>query len=620
MKANLKYYEDKDKQINADLARYGRQSGILSICRLFLFLGAAGLIIGGVTSNIPALYIVGILVFLCFVVLCIFHGKILDKVNYLTELSKVNASYIARIKGDFNELRNIAVKGLKRAEDIGLAKSRLYGKDFEEPSHDYCVDLDLFGKKSLFSLLNVSETSFGRRRFADSLLRPHVSDVSIDSLKAKQAAVNELIGKPDVLMDYQATARLGRMIKDPKALMDFAKDGQKTKTIANVIGILGCAVWLAVPVTYIVVPEKGAVSVLSCLIVNLLIFMTGRTINDPYLKASEGMPNQVRTMLKLYKILENAGFENELVKELIKGSTDSDGAYESLKKLDNALRFAGVRSQPLFALIFNLIAPLDYLISFLLGNWAVSHGKDLPAYINGLSEIESLMCAAQTGLVLEESTFPEFVESDKPEDNAFFEGTDLAHPLLEHETVVRNSVTIDKDIAIITGSNMSGKTTLIRTVGVCSILALTGGLVPASKAKLGRMRVMSSMRIVDSIEENMSTFKAELIRISGIVNAAGEEKALLFLIDEIFRGTNSDDRTEGALTVLKKLSKPYICGLMTTHDYAMIDKTEKGFNNIRYYHFSETYTDTGITFDYKLASGISRQSNAKYLMRLVGIG
>ena len=133
------------------------------------------------------------------------------------------------------------------------------------------------------------------------------------------------------------------------------------------------------------------------------------------------------------------------------------------------------------------------------------------------------------------------------------------------------------------------------------------------------MRVMSSMRIVDSIEENMSTFKAELIRISGIVNAAGEEKALLFLIDEIFRGTNSDDRTEGALTVLKKLSKPYICGLMTTHDYAMIDKTETGFDNIRYYHFSESYTDTGITFDYKLSSGISRQSNAKYLMKLVGI-
>ena len=166
---------------------------------------------------------------------------------------------------------------------------------------------------------------------------------------------------------------------------------------------------------------------------------------------------------------------------------------------------------------------------------------------------------------------------------------------------------------------MSGKTTMIRTVGVCTVLALTGGMVPASKLKLGRMRVMSSMRIVDSIEENMSTFKAELIRISGIVNAAEGKKPLMFLIDEIFRGTNSDDRTEGALTVLRKLSQPYICGLMTTHDYAMIDKTENSFNNIRYYHFSESYTDTEILFDYKLSAGISRQSNAKYLMKLVGI-
>ena len=96
----------------------------------------------------------------------------------------MNSSYIARIKGDFNELRNIAVKGLKRAEDIGLAKSRLYGRDFEISDHDYCMDLDVFGKKSLFSLLNVSETSFGRRRFADSLLNPHVSGIKAEDLKA----------------------------------------------------------------------------------------------------------------------------------------------------------------------------------------------------------------------------------------------------------------------------------------------------------------------------------------------------------------------------------------------------------------------------------------------------
>ena len=130
---------------------------------------------------------------------------------------------------------------------------------------------------------------------------------------------------------------------------------------------------------------------------------------------------------------------------------------------------------------------------------------------------------------------------------------------------------------------------------------------------------MSSMRIVDSIEENMSTFKAELVRISGIIEAGKNDEALLFLIDEIFRGTNSDDRTAGAYTVLSNLSRPHICGMMTTHDYSLVDKTENKLKNIVYYYFSEKYDDTGITFDYMLRPGISRSSNAKYLMKLVGI-
>ncbi|MBQ6017091.1 MAG: hypothetical protein IJL19_04335 [Clostridiales bacterium] len=619
MKANLDYHVNKQTEILADLARYNGQSGFLSFARLITFLGAAALIIWGGVSNIPAAVICGIVLFVAFIVLCLIHGKVLARVEYLNELNKVNSSYMARIKGDFNELRNIAVKDQKRADDIGAAKSRLYGKEFEDPNHDYCCDLDLFGKKSLFSLFNVSETSFGRKRFAESLLNPHVSDITTEELKTKQEAVAELCSKPDVLMDYQATAKCGKMTKDPKALLDFAVTGSKTKTFANVLGIIGCVIWLAVLVCFFLIPDYAPASIIGCLLVNLFIWMAGHAVNDSYIKACEGMPSQVATILKLYTILENAGYENKRIKSLIEGERKSEGAFESLKSLAGILKVAYLRSQPLFALLLNIVVPIDYLISFLLGNWAVKYGKNLPSQINDLAELEALMCSAQTGLVLPDSSFPGFVESDKPSDNAYFEGFDLAHPLIERESVVSNSVTVNSDIAIITGSNMSGKTTLIRTVGVCTILALTGGLVPASKLTLGRMRVMSSMRIVDSLEENMSTFKAELIRISGIVNAAGDDKPLLFLIDEIFRGTNSDDRTEGALTVLKKLSKPCICGLMTTHDYALIDKTEQGFGNIRYYHFSESYTDTGINFDYKLTSGISRQSNAKYLMKLVGI-
>ena len=499
MKANLKFYEDKEQVIIADLAGYGRQSGILSFMRLLSFIGSAVFVIWGYAGHLPALYYAGALVFFLFIVLCFIHGRILDKVNYLTELGKVNSSYIARIKGDFNGLRNIAVKGLKRAEDIGLAKNRLYGKDFDVPDHDYCTDLDLFGKKSLFSLLNISETSFGRRRFADILLNSHVSGISVEELKKRQKAVAELASKPDILMDYQASSRVGKMTKDPKALLDFAKTGSKTKAFANFLIVLGIVIWASVPVAFLIFPDYAAASVPMCLIINLVIWMAGRSFNDSYIKACEGMPNQVKAMLKLYTLLEAAGFENELIRSLIKGNDNDKEACRTLKELNYVLSVAGFRSQPLFALIFNLIFPLDYLISYLMGNWAVKYGKDLPGYIDSLAELEALMCASQTGLIFAESSFPEFVDSDDPSDNAYFEGREIAHPLLDRDTVVRNSVTINKDIAIITGSNMSGKTTLIRTVGVCTVLALTGGMVPASALKLGRMRVMSSMRIVDSL-------------------------------------------------------------------------------------------------------------------------
>lgn len=619
MRASLDFYFDKEKKIAADLAKFERQSGILSFFRLITFISSAALCIWGVVSHIALLYAVAALIFVLFIVLCVVHGGILDRVSYLTELKKVNSSYIARINGDLDALSDLAVKDLKRSEDINLAKAMLYGDEFYDAAHDYCADLDVFGKKSLFSLFNVSETAFGRRRFAELLMKTHTSSIKIDELRSRQKAVEALCSKPDVLLDYQATAKCGKMTKDPKILLDFASNGSKTKTAGNVLAVLGCVVWLAVPAAFVLFPAKAVASIPFCLIFNLVIWIAGRRFNELYIRACDGMPNQVKTILKLYSILERSDINDELIKALVKGNSETGAAYESLKKLDSVLRLAALRSQPLFAFLLNIVFPLDYLVAYLLGNWSVKFGKSLPSYIDNLAEIEALMCTAQTGLVLPESACPVFVESDEPSENAYFEGETLYHPLLKHDSVVSNSVTIDRDIAIITGSNMSGKTTMIRTVGVCTILALTGGFVPATALKLGRMRVMSSMRIVDSLEENMSTFKAELIRISGIVKASGEEKAMMFLIDEIFRGTNSDDRTEGALTVLKRLSKSYVCGLMTTHDYAMIDKTEKDFDNIRYYHFSEAYTESEITFDYKLASGISRQSNASYLMRLVGI-
>ena len=218
-------------------------------------------------------------------------------------------------------------------------------------------------------------------------------------------------------------------------------------------------------------------------------------------------------------------------------------------------------------------------------------------------------------IIYPEAGVPEIVDSDEP----FFRGVGIGHPLIPEKTLVRNDFVLDKGCAMITGSNMSGKTTLLRTVGINSVLAFAGAVCPCTSLQLSLMNIGASMRIEDNLGEGVSTFYAELVKIERIVKMAESGRPLLFLIDEIFRGTNSKDRTDGAWTVLKKLHKPSIIGLMSTHDYELCKMNGNGEVDLVYYHFSEFYDDDGLHFDYKLKNGMSTETNAKYLMKLVGI-
>lgn len=613
------FFEDNEKKITSEINENGRKSMILSVLRFFAFITAVAALIYGIVNNYTITLIGSGLIFMAFIIVCVIHNRVRTRQEYLEKLFLVNSSYIARINGDFDTLIKINNTGLRRREEIEDALSYFAGDEFFDPDHGYCVDLDLFGKKSLFSLYNVAQTAFGRKAFARELKGDGNDLRDLTELKLRQEAVSELESKKEFLLEYQTVASLGRLKNEPLALLSFASNGRKLPMGRIVWAVVQLLLW-TIPVILLAIDlQLAKVSAILILAVCLISWAVNLKINAEYLKAASDMPRQVKVLYSCFNVLEKAGFGSPLLKRLTSGGDGKTNACASLKILTRALSFAALRQQPLFCFILNIMLPLDYYVSYLLGDWAEKYGKDLKAQTESLGGIEALMCAAQVGFASETASFPEFVESNVPSDNAFFKGEYICHPLLPHDTAVSNSIELDSDIALITGSNMSGKTTLIRTVGVCTLLALIGAKVPCASLKTGRMKIMSSMRIVDSLEENMSTFKAELIRISKIIQQSKDNEAMLFLIDEIFRGTNSDDRTSGALTVLNKLSLPYVTGLMTTHDYAMIDKTVDDFKNIVYYHFSEQYTDTGIIFDYILSQGISRESNAKYLMKLVGI-
>ena len=591
MTCNRDFFAARSEELASKISYYHQKSSRLSLLRFVLF--ALAVICAFLIKKNPVFAVLMVLFIVSFTVIMVFHGKVKRQFILYKTINDINDSYLARIDGDFSALHDS-------------------GKDLAVQDHAYAGDLDLFGDVSLFARFNISDTYMGRHAFADRLLDGHPEDQTIEELVKRQAAVGEFIEMPVFLQEYQAVARLGKITSDPQAFRELASDKIAFSRSKRLLLYLQLLLWLPT-IVFAIVGFKyiTAIVTLTC-IVNLFIwFFSTSPYRDLFFKTA-GIARQTDAISDLYSILENHTFKSDLINELI-GDREEISVSSRLKALSRALLLCSFRSQPLLALILNAIGPFDLLCAYKLYTWADKHGESSVMSLDNIGELEALMSSSCVGIVSSESVFPVFV------DGAVFDGVDITHPLLDPSKAVSNSVSLKAQTALITGSNMSGKTTLIRTVGICTLLALTGAPVPAKSLKLGRMRIVSSMRIVDSIEGNMSTFKAELVRIARIIESAKEETPLLYLIDEIFRGTNSTDRTEGALTVLCNLAKPHIMGMMTTHDYALCDKVEESLENIVYYHFSETYNDKGISFDYKLHNGVSHESNAKYLMKLVGI-
>jgi DNA mismatch repair ATPase MutS len=248
-----------------------------------------------------------------------------------------------------------------------------------------------------------------------------------------------------------------------------------------------------------------------------------------------------------------------------------------------------------------------------LDRWKEDNRDAVGRWIDALGEFEALISLSVMDMITPVSAYPTFT-FEGPE----FHAADLSHPYIPFERRVTNNVDIN-GISIITGSNMSGKTTLLRTVGINLVLAYAGAPVCASSLRTGIMTVYTSMRNNDDLSEGVSTFYAELVRIKKIVDYSKKHENMIFLIDEIFKGTNSKDRIEGAKTALKGLDKSWTAGLISTHDYELCDLEYVGSKRFSNYYFSESYNANQIHFDYKLRRGRCTASNARYLMKMVGL-
>lgn len=585
------FYTDRAESIDKELSGLNSLSLRISFVRLAVFLVDVFLIILSCSSHDFLRYfcaVIAVIVSCAFIFVCIKHNQIKTKLKHLNHLKHINLQYIDRIDGVFESLSD-------------------GGDEFFISNHDYCNDLDLFGKKSLFALYNISISDYGRRAFANELLYAPSMPRSIAEINERQSAAEQFAGNPVFLQEYQATALGYKVKKSPADIINTTGKHIPDKRFC----LLGLA-WIIPLICLFVAPIVARFVACGIIVINLLVWFSNLALYNEMFNGMTSAMRSVPVLIRLFSMLETFDSESGMIK--IFANKKYSSALTKLKQISN---LAALRSQPITDLLINMCFPLNVLLCNQIQDWSKDNKEVIDEGMLKLAEIETVMSISMVEIISKNTVIPSFAE-----DSACFVGKDIYHPLIKPDEVVANSIELKDNIAVITGSNMSGKTTLIRTVGTLSLLAYIGAKVPASDLTLSKMRIMSSMRIADNLDEGISTFKAELNKIASIIQVRRNMKAderLLFLIDEIFRGTNSLDRTEGALIVLRNLSDKNICGLMTTHDYAMCDQAKENMSNIEFYHFAERYVDNGIVFDYKLQFGVSYISNARYLMKLVGI-
>lgn len=500
--------------------------------------------------------------------------------------------------------------GLARIEDrwSGLGNS---GVEFEDAQHVYAADLDLFGHGNLFELLSTARTRMGEGALAGWLLAPAPTSAVLQ----RQQSIAELRDRLDFREDIAVLGETAEVAVRPEELSRWAEStNQLTQR-----WILPAAVLL--PTLLVAALILWNVTAVASPLVALLLLELGvvralRKRVAAVIDSTEQSFDKLRLLADLTARLEREPLAAPLSKQLLERlSSAGVPASQAIRRLATTVQFIESRRNPIIQI---LDLPLLYSVHAALAaeRWRRDHGGAVAAWLDAIGELEALISLSSYSYEHPDDPFPEVVEGD-----AFFAGVALGHPLLPEGTCVRNDVTVDGPtrVLLISGSNMSGKSTLLRTVGINTVLAMAGAPVRARHLRLSPLQVGANIRINDSLHKGSSRFYAEITRLRHLSELALRKPPLLFLLDEVLQGTNSRDRFSGAQGVIRALVERGAIGLVTTHDLALTSIEAGGVERLRNLHFQDELVDGRMLFDFKLREGVVTKSNGIELMRSIGL-
>lgn len=513
-----------------------------------------------------------------------------------------------------------AALGAKRAVawyELGLARledrwSGLQPRKTPAAANEslYAADLDLFGPGSLFELLCTTRTSLGESTLADWLLQP----ASRAGVLARQTAIREFRDRLDLRESMASASGPASFSLDPQALAEWGE------TAASPIPRLFR--WLGPVMTLVVLAAAGwwaaghspALFAAALLVNGTLTFSLQSRLKAIFEKAEQAaLPLQL--LAEVFAILEREEFEAPLLRssqDLLRANDIT--ASKAVRRLAG---LAGAMEQRanFIARLLDFGALYSLQLALVVQNWRQVNGKQLRSWFHALGEIEALLSFSAYHFEHPNDPFPGITT------DTVLQARGLGHPLLPQAQCVENDVSLDTStqLLIVSGSNMSGKSTLLRATGVACVMAMAGAPVRAHALQLGPLRVAASIQVQDSLQGGRSRFYAEILRLRAVCELARTEPPVLFLLDELLSGTNSQDRLAGATGVLKMLVEAGALGILSTHDLALTQLGADLQTKMRNAHFEDRIAGGGLSFDYKLREGIITRSNGLDLMRLIGL-
>lgn len=588
---NRQFY-DNEREI--DLAEQkslrSRESKVV-VARTAVFIAAAGSFAIGWDTHTHYCYIIAALLAMIFVRLVNYHDDIKRRKRFLKSRLTVLNSYIARARGTWR----------KRSND---------GSIYLKNNRPQDVDLHIFGEGSIFQYICAARTKRGRDLLA-AAFNPEPPD--FNEVRNRQRGVAELLQRPRLSLDLEAYARLMPNNHDTGELIVSVEEELPPPGKIYLLRFIMPAIFLAACVAAF----YGLVDVylpLFVMLFNLIIAIVAIPAVNELLAPFNIISKELRLYRTIFERLESTNFSSNRLSAIRDILTDEVSAAQKLQTLSLLVDAANARHNPLFFIPGNALFLADFFIVTAFRRWRGDAAQHLRTWLDAFAEMEVLISLASIGQTRTTYCFPTFYEEEEP--HLTVEG--LTSLLVADAKGVPNDVELKAGTTIITGANMSGKTTWIRTLAAAVIVAYSGAPVCAKSFAVSRLAVMTSIRVNDDLSQGVSTFYAELLRIKSMIEYTERKLPMLACIDEIFKGTNVNDRVIGAKEAIRRLTNDRSITLVTTHDFQLCDMVDEN-EHISNAHFEEYYENDEIKFDFKLRSGRTHTTNAKYLLRMAGI-